>query len=226
MEKCLICGSSFKKLSGHISDKHRMTSKQYYDKFLKLDKEGFCLTCGKTTKFTPSYKRAKRKGYDKFCSSSCSTKYQWTHDEKFRNIVIELFKKNVAKYWSNSNNIEKARIRGKDCIVLMYNKLNENDLYGLMNKKEAVIYELLPDDFEFVGNFKKVIESMSPDFISEKRKKIIEFYGEYWHKNEPAEKTQKRIDIFKTFGYDTLIIWEKELKSSSSIKRKIKEFLK
>lgn len=225
MAKCLICGKLFKKLSGHVPDKHGITSKQYYDKFLKIDNEGSCLTCGKTTKFTPSYKRAQRKGYDRFCSSSCSTKHQWTHDEKFRNIVISLFKENVAKYWSNSNNIKKARIRGKDCIILMYNKLNENDLYGLMNKKETEIFELLPEDFEFVGNFKKVILSMSPDFVSEKRKKIIEFYGEYWHKNESAEKTKNRVDVFKAFGYDTLIIWEKELKSIDNVKKRILEFL-
>ena len=72
---------------------------------------------------------------------------------------------------------------------------------------------------------KKVIAFMSPDFISEERKKIVELYGDYWHRDELPEKTQHRIDIFKSFGYETLIIWEKELKASD-IKRKIEEFLR
>ncbi|MCR4286048.1 MAG: endonuclease domain-containing protein [Candidatus Kaiserbacteria bacterium] len=225
MVTCLVCNKGFKRLGGHVIDAHKMTSKQYYDKFLKLEGEGCCLMCGKETKFSASYKRAKRKGYDRFCSISCSTKLQWKTDESFRKIVTDIFKQSVHEYWKNPENIKKARIRGKECIVLMYNRLNENDLNGLMNKKEERLLKLLPDDFEFVGNFKKVIAFMSPDFISEDRKKIVELYGDYWHKDESIEKTQHRIDIFKSFGYDTLIIWEKELKSSD-VKRKIEEFLK
>lgn len=44
-----------------------MTSKQYYDKYLKKDGDGFCKTCEKETKFVNI-----QFGYNKFCDSKCA----------------------------------------------------------------------------------------------------------------------------------------------------------
>jgi G:T-mismatch repair DNA endonuclease (very short patch repair protein) len=35
---------------------------------------------------------------------------------------------------------------------------------------------------------------------------------------------QDRIDAFKPFGFDTLVIWERELKDIENVKNKIQEF--
>ena len=53
------------------------------------------------------------------------------------------------------------------------------------------------------------------------QKKCIELYGNYWHKND---NPQDRIDLFKQFGYDTLIIWEHELKDIEKVKNRIMKF--
>ncbi len=64
--KCQLCEKNFETSSGlsnHIK-KHKIKFKDYYDKFLKLDGEGFCVVCGNVTTFE------KRK-YHTYCSSKC-----------------------------------------------------------------------------------------------------------------------------------------------------------
>jgi hypothetical protein len=67
--KCEICGKEFENyisLSRHLRI-HKITSKEYYDRFLKKEDEGICLVCGKETSF-----KNLREGYCKFCSNRCA----------------------------------------------------------------------------------------------------------------------------------------------------------
>jgi hypothetical protein len=67
-----------------------------------------------------------------------------------------------------------------------------------------------------------VIAGKCPDFINcNGEKKIIELFGDYWHL---GENPQERIDEFKPFGFDTLVIWEKELKNANGLKEKLLNF--
>jgi very-short-patch-repair endonuclease len=78
------------------------------------------------------------------------------------------------------------------------------------NKSEQKLIKLLSrTNFKFVGNFKREIGGKFPDFIFEKQHKIIELFGEYWHRKKDEKK---RIKHFKDFGYDCLVIWNKDLK--------------
>lgn len=52
------------------------------------------------------------------------------------------------------------------------------------------------DFFTFVGDGKVIIGGKNPDFINEKNKKLIEVYGDYWHK---GQNPQDRIDYFVKF---------------------------
>lgn len=70
METCGICGKEFgnyRGLSSHISYKHKgISSKRYYNLYLRKEDEGICPICGKETSFfNISY------GYRKFCSYQC-----------------------------------------------------------------------------------------------------------------------------------------------------------
>jgi hypothetical protein len=94
------------------------------------------------------------------------------------------------------------------------------------NKKEEklldILTELFPGEWKFTGDFGVVISGKSPDFTNiNGQKKLIELFGDYWHK---GQNPQDRIDIFKPFGYDTLVVWEKELKDVQSLKMKIQDF--
>jgi hypothetical protein len=74
MIKCLICLREFKNrkaLSTHINLSHQLTSKQYYDKFIKKDDDGICLTCGQKTNY-----RNLNVGYLKTCSKKCDALYK------------------------------------------------------------------------------------------------------------------------------------------------------
>jgi len=66
--ECRICKRECKLsgLSSHVRG-HKLSYKDYYDKYLKKENEGLCLTCGKETKFIGLLK-----GYCRFCSSKCS----------------------------------------------------------------------------------------------------------------------------------------------------------
>jgi len=86
----------------------------------------------------------------------------------------------------------------------------------------SVLQEIFPNEFVYSGNGQIMIANKCPDFINEKRKIIIELYGEYWHKKSEEEE---RKAIFKKFGYDTLIIWTLELKNLELLKERIKDFV-
>lgn len=67
---CKECGyetANPKSFTCHLR-KHSLSIKDYYDKHLKQDNDGFCCICGKHTKFAGLCS-----GYKKFCSSSCAT---------------------------------------------------------------------------------------------------------------------------------------------------------
>ena len=48
----------------------------------------------------------------------------------------------------------------------------------------------------------------NPDFTHVSKPKLIEVYGDYWHKDD---NPQERIDYFKKYGFDTLVLWEYEV---------------
>ena len=68
--KCLICNKEFstiRELSTHLRFSEKMTSKEYYDRFLKKENEGICLKCGKPTQW-----KNITLGYREYCSAKCS----------------------------------------------------------------------------------------------------------------------------------------------------------
>ena len=57
------------------------------------------------------------------------------------------------------------------------------------------------------------------------QKKIIEMYGDYWH-NRPdwGKRDERRLKTYKKLGYQTLIIWEHELKDLEKLRTKVMRF--
>ena len=69
---CMICGQSFNNsllFSKHISTKHKIKPKTYYDQYTKKENDGFCLICKKETPYINLIE-----GYRKCCSHSCGAK--------------------------------------------------------------------------------------------------------------------------------------------------------
>lgn len=65
MEKCKICGREFKNIVAlliHVSENHKIKSKEYYDTYFKKENEGICPVCGKETNY-----KSFSTGYTKYC---------------------------------------------------------------------------------------------------------------------------------------------------------------
>lgn len=93
------------------------------------------------------------------------------------------------------------------------------------NKQEKILgiilNRIIPKEYKYVGQGDIWIERYNPDFINiNGQKKIIELFGEYWHKlPEYIKRDKRKIKIYKKYGYDTLVIWTKELKNNTLYKK-------
>lgn len=122
---------------------------------------------------------------------------------------IENHRKTTEELWQDPEYIAKQRASRN----IKPNKAEK--------KLDKFLQRILPDEYKYVGDFSFMIETKNPDFINiNGKKKIIELFGDYWHKGDDGKK---RAAIFKKYGYDTLIIWEHELKDEN-LKNKIIEF--
>jgi hypothetical protein len=68
--KCRLCNKEFNNLNGlskHLYHSHDISKQDYYDQFIKMDKEDQCIICKQKTKFHSFHK-----GYNKTCSKKCS----------------------------------------------------------------------------------------------------------------------------------------------------------
>jgi len=74
---------------------------------------------------------------------------------------------------------------------------------------DIILQKFFPNEWKYVGNGEFILAGKCPDFVNiNGKKKIIEMFGDYWHKNDNGEN---RKNLFKQFGFDTLIIWQSDL---------------
>lgn len=138
------------------------------------------------------------------------------YEKWLASLNTEEVKKNSSlkqkKNWENPEYIKKQM---KARLV----KQNKAEL-----KLENLLGSIFPNEYKFVGDGQVIIAGKCPDFINVNgQKKIIELWGDYWHKDQDPIN---RMNIFKPFGYQTLVIWEKEFKNFQRLKAKIINFNK
>jgi hypothetical protein len=144
-----------------------------------------------------------------------------------------------AKQWKKALSIAftgkvrspKSREKGRKITTNLwktedYIKKQQKARHAKINKSETALRDLLDElfskEYKFVGDWTVAIDGRCPDFINVNgQKKIVELFGDYWHR---GQNPQDRIDIFKPFGYDTLVIWEKELRDRDKLQEKLLEF--
>jgi G:T-mismatch repair DNA endonuclease (very short patch repair protein) len=96
------------------------------------------------------------------------------------------------------------------------------------NKLELRLIDLIERNglqFRYVGNWELLVGGKCPDFVRADRKQLIELFGDYWHTVKARETPEERIAHFRQFGYETLILWERDLRDESATLRKIREFM-
>lgn len=93
-----------------------------------------------------------------------------------------------------------------------------------------IFNELYPNQWKYVGDGEVIIGGKNPDFINiNGKKQIIEMFGTYYHSKScngecPLLHELERKDGYTKFGYDTLVVWQHELKDEKVVKHKIIEF--
>jgi 5S rRNA maturation endonuclease (ribonuclease M5)/G:T-mismatch repair DNA endonuclease (very short patch repair protein) len=111
------------------------------------------------------------------------------------------------------------------------------------NKSETrlinILSEICPGEFEYNGDGRVMMLGgrYSPDFVNVNgKKKLIEFFGCYHHgceicKNgkyvneEIKRKNENRLRVFKKYGWETLVIWEHDIRAVERVKKIISNFL-
>lgn len=102
--QCKICNNIFennKMLSTHIRFKHKITTQEYYDTYLKTINEGIC-ACPGCSNLTRYYKLTC--GYAKYCSNKCQSADP---------LIKEKIKQTMIKKYGASNNFTRKEIIAK-----------------------------------------------------------------------------------------------------------------
>lgn len=87
---------------------------------------------------------------------------------------------------------------------------------------DTLLNAFFPNEYKYTGDGSFILGGKNPDFIHVAgQKKIIEMWGDYWHQGENPED---RAQIFRPFGFQTLVIWESELSNPERVISRIKEF--
>lgn len=199
MEKliCKICKESFEsyyKLSRHLS-KHKIKTKEYYDLYLKKEKEGVCTVCGKEPQF-----HGLKIGYSKRCSLKC------LHNDE----DVQKQKKNsYLKHYGTDHPLKCKEIQEKiqkTCLE-KYNVTNPNQTQEVKEKKKKT----------YLKNW-GVEHSMKCDKGKQKGKETLkERYNVENFGNTPEAKEKKKETSLKNWNTESpnqsVLIKEKKKKT-------------
>ena len=113
--------------------------------------------------------------------------------------------------WKNPEYV-KSQMRARNCSP------NKFEMY-----LDKILQDNFPNVWRFVGDGQLIIQGKCPDFIDASQKKIIELFGDYWHR---YSEERERMAFFKQYGYDTLIIWTHDFdnKEEGKVLEKVSNF--
>lgn len=204
---CPICNKSFKSIKGlmpHIKC-HGYTSKTLYDEIKKKENEGICIRCKSPTLYV-NY----TKGYQKFCSSKCSTATT------------------VKNYWdSGTEDVEQRKNKHREKFKKYQNKLGRTK--GSKNKnpypKTKKVLDKFknnsPPSWEGKRHSEKTKEKMSTvrSFLIETGEiKIMASYkGRYTPKNPEKYKGDIKNIIYRS-------LWERKFMKKCDLDDNILEW--
>jgi hypothetical protein len=162
---------------------------------------------------------------------SQNIKNQFTKEEISKNLEkgrqkhAKLMKnpEHYEKYCKTCSETHKKRWQDHDYIYSHTRNMKPNKPEIELN---TILNNLFPNSFGYNGNYKLGVSlgRRIPDFVNiNGRKQVIELFGDYYHRNDNPED---KIAHYKQFGFNCLIIWEKELKGDRTLlESKLKSFV-
>jgi hypothetical protein len=196
---CDICNKEFKTyvgLSCHIRQCHDISSKEYYDKYIKKEEEGFCKVCQKPISF-----RNFHVGYSRFC---CGKRVQ--NSEETRNKIQQTC---LDRY--DSKNVYASEYGKQKCRETWLENLGVENPF----QSEEVKEKIKQTNLDRYG----VEHNSQVEEVKDKIKKTKEErYGDSNYNNtEKARKTN-----LEKYGVDCVLKRDDvvKLKNSEEIKKK------
>lgn len=128
------------------------------------------------------------------------------------------YKQSLAKKGKPMSCSPKGLIRSAEAVkkLLIFQKPNKAE------QKAVDIIQQAGLPFKYVGNGEFVLGGKCPDFLNiNGKKQVIELFGAHWH---PIFDVALRTEHFRQYGFETLVIWEDELKDPKRLTHKIKVF--
>lgn len=149
--KCKICGKTYLSYAcfGHHLKTHQLSSKEYFDKYLKGVNEGICVNCEKPTKFV-----CISIGYSKHCSVKCAN-----NDPKVRQKITNSTRATLLDKYGVENVSQLEEVKEKKKQVFQ-------DRYGVDN-----VFQL--PNVIANSHSKEVVEAQKET----RRKTLLEKYG-------------------------------------------------
>lgn len=96
----------------------------------------------------------------------------------------------------------------------------------LESRFQIFLNKEFPNKWKYVGDGRDkefIVGGKCPDFANIINKvQILELFGDFWHQGQDP---QIKIDHYKNYGIDCLVIWERELKDITTLKEKIACFM-
>ena len=203
MVNCLTCNKQIFRSPSNIRNKVFCSRKclgiylkQFPEEFWK-QKEGSlgeirnCIICGSEFRCDSFSER-------KYCSHTC---------------YLNTLSREGNPFWGRHHSERSMNRMLQKRNITVQSKPNQLEI-----KLKVLLDYLFPNEYKYVGNGDFVLGGKCPDFVNVNgKKKIVELFGNYWHK-QGSENS--RINHFKKYGFDTLIIWEDELNNDTE---KLKE---
>lgn len=242
--KCKICEEEFDHITYTHLKKHNLTTKKYRQLFpsasfgIRPDMQGENSKM-KLPEVRKKVSETKKKLYQDHPEIKLIGDKNPMSKPENREKHLEVV--SSEKHRNNLSKKHKQLWKNPEHVIMMLKAQNqkptkpEKELANLLNI-------ILPNEYIYNGKFNEenitLIGGKLPDFVNiNGHKKLIEFNGCYFH-NCPIcypnggrdntingfKESQERINYFKQYGWETLIIWEHELKNKNAVIDKILEF--
>jgi len=166
-------------------------------------------------------------------SHPCSEETKKKLSKVFRGRIVSE-KTKEKQSLSHKKRLEKPEELRKS---LEYLSLTRKSEHIKPTKPELEIKSILDNhnyEYEYTGDLRIWINGKNPDFLNEKSKKIIEFFG-YRHTQKHRKKylndtltngehEENRINHFEKEGYKCLVLWDQDLSNKERLLEKLSNF--
>ena len=220
------CGNEFEL---YPSEPDKFCSKECYLEFLKIPGNHpcwknrytkiICKICGEIFEI----RQDQILDTGNCCSKECQGINQkqtmkGENNYNFGKHLSEITKEKISKTLRGYKHTEETRKKNRESSIRNWQDPNYvKNVLRAINKRptkpEKAFDEMTPDTIRYTGNrawWKQLIDGKyhNPDFKVTGQDKVIEVFGDYWHREEDS---QELIDLYAQAGVECLIFWEREI---------------